>query len=216
MIHIRPTLLLALACAAWPLLAAAAEPACVTAEFTAEASFGVEEAPTLSFSGKLTQAGMRLRVDVQDQLTTEQLIVLADAESLELTLLFPDTLNGQRFRLAELNEQRQLELIREAIAGGEVKPPGAWKTVKLAAEEIDGERCRHYRTEPAEGVSIEWWSGPDQRPRRVIASRSDVQFTVHISAYDTSAAADPQFFTVPADYTISEGRGPAAEQLPPL
>ena len=204
-----------LACAASLLCAPAAQPECVTARFIAEASFGGDELPTLTFDGRLTQSGPRLRIDAQNDLTMEHTVILGDAEAGELTVLFPDTLNGRRFRLADHSELTQLTLVREAIGGTAVEPPAEWKVSRLTAEEIDGVRCEGYRAEPAAGVSIEWWSGPDQRPRRVVAAREEVRFTVLITDYQSPAELDPALFSVGEDYTITEGEGVVAEQLPP-
>ena len=204
-------LLAAMLCAALgsPAAAAAPEaPAGLTASFTAELSLG-EEGPVLPLAGELDYSAGRLRVSITQDLTLEEYIALVDYDAGTLVLLYPDTLNGKRYNLADFDHLDGFARIREALDGRAPDVPGDWELTDHGPVEIDGTKCRRFSAARDE-IHVEWWTGPHELPVRAHLTKDGLEVTIHVSAHDTDAAIDPALFDIPDGFTVSQ----AAEDLP--
>lgn len=187
----------------------------VTAAFTASVAYG-EEAPLLDFTGRLLLSGPKLRVELTQPLTDEALIVLLDYDAGNLTLLYPDTLNGERYSLDAFDSIDGFPRLREALDGLAPAVPDGWRQTSHGTAQLDGRQCQHFSAESEDGLTVHWWTRADNRPVKVIATAADATLTVHLSDYDTDAAASAADFEVPEGYTLSEPAADMPDQLPDL
>lgn len=197
------------------LLWAPAQAESVSANFTASVSYG-NEGPLLDFTGSVLVSGASMRVELTQALTAEPMIVLLDYDASTLTLLYPDTLNGERYSLDNFDSIGGFPRVRDALDGAVPTVPEGWKHKSHGAEQLDGQQCQHFSAESEDGLSIQWWTRADNRPVKVIGQARDVALTVFIKDYDADAAAGAADFEVPEGYTISESDADMPDQLPDL
>ena len=197
------------------LLWAPAQAESVSASFAASVSYG-DEGPLLDFTGSILVSGARMRVELTQALTEEPMIVLLDFDASTLTLLFPDTLNGERYSLEDFDSIGGFPRVRDALDGVAPTVPDGWKQKSHGTAQLDGQQCQHFSAESEDGLSVQWWTRADNRPVKVIGQSGDVALTIHISDYDADAPATAADFKVPEGYTISEPEAAMPEGLPDL
>jgi hypothetical protein len=187
----------------------------LSARFNASVSYG-SEGPLLDFTGSVLVSGARMRVELTQALTEEPMIVLLDYDASTLTLLFPDTLNGERYSLEDFDSIGGFPRVRDALDGSVPTMPDGWKQESHGTAQLDGRQCKHFSAQSEDGLAVEWWTRADNRPVKVIGQAGDIALTIYIDDYDADAAAAAADFEVPEGYTISEPETDMPDQLPDL
>lgn len=187
----------------------------LTASYTATLSFG-ENAPVLPFHGELALAGDRLRISVSQDITLEEYIALVNYKADTLTLLYPDTLNGQRYKLSTFDHLNGFSRIRDVLTGKPPQVPAGWKTAELKDQELNGETCKHHTAKKEGGASLEWWTRGDGLPVQAQLIDGDTKVAISITAYERQAQINPALFAISKDYTITEAKDGVPDGLPSL
>lgn len=213
-VRFAPALVL-LACLAAATHAPAAQAAAVTAQFDGELLVA-EGAPAFAFSGTVLAASDKMRIEVTQQATQEQALMLVDFAAGQLTILYPDTLNGQRYNLEEFDYLQGFARIRDALAGEGPDLPAGWKETANEDRELDGTKCNYRSALSPKGLVVELWTGADHRPLRATATRESLQVVINAHDFAAAASLDESVFAIPEDYTITEAEGGVPEGLPQL
>jgi hypothetical protein len=195
--------------------AAQSESAALTAQFEGELHM-VEDAPALQFSGTILITEERMKIEVQQQATMEQITILVDFKEGLLTTLFPDTLNGKRYSLDEFDHLQGFARIREALSGRQPELPDGWKETASSDAELDGQTGFYRSALSPGGLAVELWTNNDNQPIRAVAQQNSMQVTINMHDYSTVEHADESAFLIPEDYTISDAEGDAPAGLPQL
>ena len=204
---------------AWPLAAFAADtadegPANLTAAFTARVELG-EEAPALQLSGRVALTEGKLRISITQDITMEEYVILVDYPADALTMLYPDTLNGQRYKLSAFDHLDGFSRIHGMLRGELPDPPQGW-TVSHDDTELDGSPAVHYRAKGPEDKALDWWVRGDHMPVKALLKVAGTNVLIEVTDYDTAAVVDPVLFTVGEGYTITDAGGSVPEHLPSL
>src|SRR6185369_15601174 len=103
-----------------------------TGSFSVNMQFG-EKGNSMKFDGKLAWSNPRLRLDLKDQVTKENMVVLVDFKGNDATLLYPDTLNGFKTKLPAMDTSGYISQFQRLLAGAKDMEKG-WTKTKVGAE----------------------------------------------------------------------------------
>jgi len=194
----------------------------VLADFDAVLTASIDDEPiTLSTSGIACadREAERLQVKAADVLTGEDVVLLADFAADELTLLYPDTLNGERVQLSSFDTYNGFAGIRDALLGAPVDLPAingkSWKFDVKPADDLYIHEASH-----ADGYRLEWHTVKDtNEPRYVSLNRDEITVEIMITAYRAAADAEVQAAGLGGaieldSFTIGEAEAGVPERLP--
>jgi len=193
----------------------------ITAQFYGGAGMA-EDLQPVQFSGTILATSNQMKFDVlqnfgiQHQATSEQITVLVDFKERLLIVLYPDTLNGLRYRLNEFDHINGFDKIHEALNGNQPDLPEGWEETELGEVELGGELCMRRRALSPEGLAVELWTNGDNRPVRVVAQHDKYQLIVSLHDFVPVDHTDMSAFLIPEDYTITSAEDDIPEGLPPL
>jgi len=204
-----------LAAIATPGLARAETPAAVSVGFDGELRISADTA-VMTFSGTAVAAQDRMRIDVLQHELGEEVNIIVDFESGSLVMLYPDTLNGARYELAQFDYIGGFNRIRDALLGRDPHAPAGWEESDGERVDLDGARSTRRRAVSEDGLAITWWTSPAGRPQRAEAQKKDTLVILEVTSYEPLAEVDPALFFIPEDYTVTAAADDIPEGLPPL
>jgi len=186
----------------------------LSASYTAKLRLG-EDGPLLPMRGTVAFTEGFLRVSVTQDMTMEEFIAIVDYGADTLTLLYPDTLNGKRYQLADFDHLDGFSRIRSVLEGETPKVPAGWQ---VEEEEIryQGADCTLYRARSRDDDTLGWWVKPDGMPVKASLSMGETMVLVEVTKYDMDAAFDPARFAISEDYTITDSKDGVPPVLPSL
>ena len=193
--------------------AAAAQSTTVKAKFDAQLRFGVEQPSEIAFNGSVTWAEPNLRVEITDGLTQELKVLLVNFAEANAILLYPETLNGYRASLAQLDADGHLVRLRDMLNGKSPQTPEGWKKESLGKEKIGSTQCTHLRYTRDAERRIDVWLNAQQRPLRMIVTKKDVSFTINTKEMTYGDKVPASTFSYSKDYSISDYKSDEANPL---
>jgi len=194
------------------LVGASASQQTIQAEFQGELAFIGDNAPRIAVDGEVFWNTRLLRINVKQDLTMEELVLLVDYEKGLINVLYPDTLNGTRTSFEQLNASEHLENLRGFLDLTPGQAPPGWSVTE---QETDDE-SKHFEYQSATGHKVDYWLTPDQAPARFVVTTKQWVLDLEVNSFqrgiDLSAAA----FSIPEDYAIADYDGDTPAELPSL
>ena len=204
-----------IACLAAAAPALAAQPAAVSAQFDGELLVA-EDAPAFLFSGTILVASDKMKIDVVQQATLEHALILVDFTAGLLTILYPDTLNGQRYKLEEFDHLQGFARIRDALDGIQPELPPGWEETANEKTQLDGVDCTFLSALSPDGLAVELWTGTDNLPLRATAKQATISVVITTHDFEPVDSLDDSAFLIPEGYTVSDAEEDAPAGLPQL
>jgi hypothetical protein len=172
-------------------VALAAEPSGVRADFIAEVRLGSDSPVLMQYSGKVAWSDPQLRLDLLDAMTQEASVLLVNFDTAQGVVLYPDTLNGYKADLKQLDQSGHLARLREMLQGKKPAVPSGWTAKELGQVTLNKIKCSHMRYSKPDGSTVETWTNNKRYPVRIRLSKQDVSITL-----DAANIKDQQ--TIPA------------------
>ncbi len=189
---------------------------------TASASFdGVmtttgEHPLNVNLSGKLWWSAPKMRVEFTQNLTQEDMIALVDFTALEATLLYPDTLNGQRFDLKSFSKADYLQRVRELVSTKPGETPAGWKSSSVKDEAAKAAGQTHILLTGPAGEKVDLWRDNASKPVKMLIATTKWTLTVNLTNVKYNEAIPADKFTYSSDYAVIESAEVPEGGLPNL
>jgi hypothetical protein len=204
-----------LAAIAAPGGARAETPAAVSVGFSGEVFVSADTA-VMTFSGTAIASQDRMRIDVLQHELGEEVNIIVDFEAGNLVALYPDTLNGARYGLAQFDYIGGFSRIRDSLLGLNPHAPAGWEESAGERVELDGAQSTRRQAVSADGLTITWWTSPAGLPQRAQAQKKGTLVILEVTSYEPLPEVDSALFVIPEDYTITAAADDIPEGMPPL
>jgi len=184
-----------------------------TGNFSANMQFG-EKGNSMKFDGKLAWSNPRLRLDLKDQVTKENMVVLVDFKGNDATLLYPDTLNGFKTKLPAMDTSGYISQFQRLLAGAKDMEKG-WTKTKVGAEKIGKTSATKYKATGPKGEQVYWWVDGKDRPLKLQTGKGNSKVTLNFGEMNFGASVPAKTFTYSKDFQVLEMSGDDAKSMLP-
>lgn len=161
--------------------------------------------PKIPGSGKLYYSSPKLRIDFKQGLTNEEMRLIADFSTNKAVVLYPDTLNGYKLDLADLDTKGYLPMLQDFMNGKPVPTPDGYKKKNVGKEQLSGKSATHYRLDKTGGgTTINYWLAASDRPLKLSAKTARGTLTIMVSEFARGVSVVPDLFTIDDSYQLEE------------
>jgi len=170
--------------------------------FSAKMQLGAKMDP-MKFDGKLAWSKPKLRLDLKDQMTKENMVVLVDFTSNDATLLYPDTLNGMKTKLPAMDTSGYITQFQGLLTNGGKMEKG-WSKTKVGAEKVGKTNATKYKINGPKGEQVLWWVDSKERPLKMETGKGDKKVTLSFGELNFGASVPAKTFTYSKDFQVLE------------
>ncbi|MCC7479495.1 hypothetical protein IT575_13705 [bacterium] len=165
----------------------------------------------MNFKGQLFWESPKLRVDLTEKNTGESMRIHVDFSTSEAWLLYPDTLNGIKGKLGQLDQAGYIGQFKSLLQQGDArgKLPEGWSRSKNGSEKVGSSDATKWSVKGPKGEQVLWWIGKDDKPLKVTAGASgESRLSINFGELSYGASIPADSFSVPKDYTVISFKEP--------
>ncbi len=162
-------------------------------------------AGNMNFDGQLFWDSPKLRLDLTEKNTGESMRIHVDFGTSEAVLLYPDTLNGIKGKLGQLDQAGYIAQFKSLLQQGDArgKLPEGWSRSKAGSEKVGKLDTTKWNVSGPKGEQVVWWIGKDDKPIKVTAgSAKDSKITINFGDLSYGAPIPADSFAVSKDFTV--------------
>lgn len=172
---------------------------------------GKQDLPPMETTGTASIREELLRIDFTHPLTLEPVVMLIDQPGDVLTVLYPDTLNGEQYQISAFDHLNGFNAIASVIAGEDPLLPESWQ--REPPHQDDSGNTHNIATNG--NTTINWWVDADGQPLRAQAEKGHLSLNIVITKYSL-LKLEESLFVVPDDYYLGPVHTDSPEDLPSL